>query len=60
MTDLELKNIISILKENYNINVYNYQKEMKSFPEILEELRMYGVLDDSKSFRLDENYDSKD
>ena len=28
--------------------------------EILEELRMYGVADDSKSFRLDENYDSKD
>lgn len=35
---------------SFNKNKFDY--------EILEELKMFGVLDDSKSFRLDENYDN--
>ena len=36
---------------SFNKNKFDY--------EILEEFKIYGVLDDSKSFRLDENYDNK-
>jgi hypothetical protein len=58
------------IKGGYYLNINDFDRIRKKCTgssfcknkfdyEILEELKMHGILDDSKSFRLDENYDNK-